>query len=103
MLNLYYHIVIKNVTMAKKVKQKSQKSLKKTLLSQVEVRLSESLVDLPKKISEKKFKKSVRKAGKILTRTLATKPVKVASKSETKKSMKNKPVVKQETVAEAVS
>ena len=76
--------------MAKKTKQKSQKSLKKTLRDQVESRLSESLKDLPKKISEKKFRKTLRKAGKILIGTLATKPVKVASKTESKKAGKKK-------------
>ena len=40
--------------MAKKIKQTSQKSLKKTLLSQIEGKLTESLKDYPKKISEKK-------------------------------------------------
>ena len=87
--------------MSKKNEQKSQKSLKKTLLTQVEARLSESLSDLPKNISEKKFRKSLQKAGKIITRSLATKPVKVTSKKELKKT-KKKPEINKEVKAEAV-
>ncbi len=41
--------------MAKKIKQKSQKSLKKTLRDQVETKLSESLKDLPKKTSDQEI------------------------------------------------
>jgi hypothetical protein len=84
--------------MGKKIKQESAKSSKKALLGLVETRLTESLVDLPKKISEKKFKKTILKAGKILTRSLATKPVKVTTKSELKKSKKKKPEAKVEAV-----
>ena len=89
--------------MAKKVKQKSQKSLKKDLQTQVETRITESLVDLPKKISGKKFKKTIEKAGKILTRLLATKPVKVTTKKELSKSKKKKPDAVSAAKTEAVS
>jgi hypothetical protein len=90
--------------MAKKVKSTSQKSLKKTLLKQIEVKLTESLIDFPKKISEKKYKKTIHKAGKLLTDSIALKPVKATSKNDKKKSGKKKPEVqeKQEAKTEAV-
>jgi hypothetical protein len=78
--------------MAKKVKQTSQKSIRKTLLSQIEGKLSETLKDFPKKLSEKKYKKKIHKAGKILAGSIAIKPVKVEVKEEkrSKKSVKTK-------------
>lgn len=87
--------------MAKKIKQTSQKSIKKNLLDQVENRITESLKDFSKKISDKKFRKTIHKAGKLLTRSLATKPVKAPLKI--KKTKKNKPESKQHASAEASS
>ncbi len=75
--------------MAKK-KKKVQKSLKKNLLKQVEGKLVESLVDFPKKFGEKKYKRTIHKAGKILTKSIAVKPIKSISKSEAKKSKEKK-------------
>ena len=93
--------------MAKKIKQTSQKSLKKTLLRQIEGKLTESLKDYPKKISEKKYKKTIRKAGKILTNLVALHPVKATSKNDKKKPDKKKteakPEAKAEVKTEAVS
>jgi hypothetical protein len=103
MLILDYQIVIKNFIMAKKIKQTSQKSLKKTLLVQIEGKLTETLMEFPKKFSEKKYRKTIRKAGKILTNSIALKPVKATSKSEIKKSKEKKPEVKTEVKTEAVS
>ncbi len=77
--------------MANKVKQDSLKSLRKTLLSKIEAKLSESLLEFPKKSNEKKYKKILHKAGKILTKSIAINPVKVASKDKPKKSKKIKP------------
>lgn len=85
--------------MAKKINQTSQKSLKKNLLTQIESRLTESLTDFPKKISEKKYRKTIHKAGKILTNSIALKPVKAASKTEIKKSKEKKPESKTEAVS----
>jgi len=89
--------------MAKKIKQTSQKSIRKTLLDQVESRLTESLMDFPKKISEKKFRKTIRKAGKILTHSLASKPISASVKTDQKKSKKKKTEVKPDTQIEAAS
>jgi len=89
--------------MAKKIKQTSQKSIRKNLFDQVESRLTESFIDFPKKISEKKFRKTIRKAGKILTHSLASKPVNASPKTDQKKSRKKKTEAKTDTQAEAVS
>src|SRR5664279_1132587 len=94
MVYSYYLIVTKNSIMAKKIKQTSQKSIRKTLLDQVESRLTESLMDFPKKISEKKFRKTIRKAGKILTHSLASKPVSTSAKTDQKKTKKKKTEIK---------
>jgi hypothetical protein len=86
--------------MAKKVKSTSQKSLKKTLLKQIEVKLTESLVEFPKKGSAKKYQKTIRKAGKLLTNSIALKPVKATSKNDKKKSGKKKKAVQEKPVVQ---
>jgi hypothetical protein len=81
--------------MSKKVKHSVVKSQKKALLLQVEAKLTESLIEFPKKLNDKKFKKVVRKAGKMITKSLVTKPVKeTALKSDLKKSKKEVQEVK---------
>jgi hypothetical protein len=70
--------------MAKKAKQHAQKSLRKTMLKEVQGKLAESLKEYHKKISEKKFQKKLRKAGKILTDSLAKENITVVPKKEPK-------------------
>jgi len=82
-----------------KTKKTNKKSLRKTLLKDVEGKLIESLKDYPKKIKEKKYKKRIHKAGKILTGSIALKPIKSISTSDLKKSKEQK----QEAKIEAVS
>ena len=82
--------------MAKKMKQNSLKSLKKSLLSTIEGKLSESLTEFPKKINEKKYKKVIHKAGKILTKSLVINPVKATDKKDQKKPKKKKTEIKTE-------
>jgi hypothetical protein len=85
--------------MAKKIKQNSLKSLKKSLLQKIEGKISESLTEFPKKINEKKYKRVIRKAGKILTKSLVINPVKATdNKKQPKKSRKQKPEIKTENV-----
>lgn len=84
--------------MAKKVKQHTQKSLKKTMLKEVQGKLAESLKEYHKKISEKKFKKKLRKAGKILTNSLAKESITVVPKKEPKQKKE-----KSATTSELVS
>ncbi|HEY2347982.1 MAG TPA: hypothetical protein VGH64_03150 [Puia sp.] len=85
--------------MAKKTKEQSIKSQKKSLLLKIEGKLSESLIEFPKKLNEKKYKRIIHKAGKILTKSLVINPV-IASeaRSEEKKSKKKKQEIKTETV-----
>jgi hypothetical protein len=52
--------------MAKKKKNESQKSGKKKLLKDIELRLQTSFADYRKDVSEKKFSRKIRQAGKIL-------------------------------------
>jgi len=85
--------------MAKKIKNTTQKSVKKELLGKIENKLIESLMDFPKKISEKKYRKTIHKAGKILTNTIALKPVKTTSKKDLKKSIEKNPEHKTEAVS----
>ena len=63
--------------MAKKVKQHKQKSLKKTMLKEIEGKLAETLKEYHKKVSEKKFSKTLRKAGRILSQTLAVEHISI--------------------------
>jgi hypothetical protein len=84
--------------MAKEVKQHKQKSLKKTILKDIEGKLAESLKEYHKKVSEKKFKKRLHKAGKILSESLTTKSITIVPK----KQAKQKKVVGDST-AESVS
>jgi len=74
--------------MAKKIKQTSLKSLKKSLLLKIEDKLSESLTEFPKKINEKKYKRVIRKAGKILTKSLVINPVKATDDKVKQKKTK---------------
>ena len=83
--------------MAKKMKQNSLKSLKKSLLLKIEGKLSESLTEFPKKINEKKYKRVIRKAGKLLTKSLVINPVKATdNKKEQKKPKKINTEIKTE-------
>ena len=61
--------------MAKKVKQHKQQSIRKTMLREIEGKLAESLKDYHKKVSEKKFSKKLRKAGKLLSQSLVVKNI----------------------------
>ncbi len=85
--------------MAKKIKKTPVKSPKKLMTSEIEGRISDTLKDFPKRASNKKYKKTIQKASKILVKTLDIKSEKLSSK---KKSIKtNKPVA--ETMSESIS
>jgi hypothetical protein len=89
--------------MSKKIRQDSVKSQKKFLLLKIEGRLSESLIEFPKKINEKKYKRVLHKAGKILTKSLVINPVKASdAKTEQKKSKKKKPDSKKESKTDSI-
>jgi hypothetical protein len=85
--------------MAKKSKQPSQKSVKKTLLVEIENKLSESLKGYYKKISDKKFEKEIRKAGKILSKHLTKDQITVVHKEKAKAPKKEKKSAEKEVVS----
>jgi hypothetical protein len=78
--------------MAKKNKQHSQKSIKKTLVKEIENKLADVVKDYHKKISDKKFTKEIRKVGKILSRSLAKEHITVVHKEKEKTPKKEKKV-----------
>jgi hypothetical protein len=82
--------------MAKKTKQPSQKSAKKKLLKEIEIKLADTVKGYHKKISEKKFEKDIRKAGKILSKSLTKEQITVAHKEKTKAPKKDKKVEEKE-------
>ena len=85
--------------MAKKSKQPSQKSVKKTLLVEIENKLTESLKGYYKKISDKKFEKEIRKAGKILSKHLTKDQITVVHKEKAKAPKKEKKSAEKEVVS----
>jgi hypothetical protein len=76
--------------MAKKQKHDSHKSIKKVLLKEIESKLSEVAKEYHKKISDKKFAKELRKAGKILSKSLAKEHITVVHKEKVKAPKKDK-------------
>jgi hypothetical protein len=85
--------------MAKKTKQPSQKDIKKTLLKEVENKISETLKGYYKKISDKKFEKEIRKAGKILVKHLTKEQITVVHKEKSKTPKKEKKVAEKEATS----
>ncbi len=85
--------------MAKKTKQPSQKDIKKTLLKEVENKLTETLKGYYKKISDKKFEKEIHKAGKILSKHLTKEQITVVHKEKTKAPKKEKKVAEKEVAS----
>ena len=82
--------------MAKKSKQPTQKSGKKSLLKNIENKLAEAVKDFHKKISDKKLEKKIHKAGKILSKSLTMKQIKVVHKEKVENSKKEKKVQERE-------
>lgn len=76
--------------MAKKNKQHSLKSVKKTLLKEIESKLTETVKGYHKKISNKKFDKQIHKAGKLLSKSLTKEQITVVHKEKTKAPKKYK-------------
>ncbi len=85
--------------MAKKSKQPTQKSVKKSLLSEIETKLADTFKGYYKKISDKKFEKELHKAGKILSKHLTKDQITVVHKEKTKSPKKEKKVEEKEVVS----
>jgi hypothetical protein len=86
--------------MAKKNKEKAPKSSKKSLLKDIENKLTETVKGFHKKTSEKKLEKQIRKAGKILAKSLTNKEhIKVVHKEKVKVPKKSKKVAEKEVAS----
>jgi aminoglycoside phosphotransferase family enzyme len=86
--------------MAKKNKEKSPKTSKKSLLKEIETKLAETVKGFHKKTSEKKLEKQIHKAGKILVKSLTNKDhIKVVHKEKIKLPKKSKKVAEKEVAS----
>jgi len=86
--------------MAKKTKEQSQKSSKKALLKEIEIKLADTVKDFHKKSSEKKLGRQIHKAGKILAKSLTNKEhIKVVHKEKVKAPKKDKKVAEKEVAS----
>jgi hypothetical protein len=84
--------------MAKKANKIKIKSPKKLLIVEIESKISDTLKDFPKRSKGKKYQKKIHKASRILVKTLAIRPVKVAPKKSSKKL--KKPVAATEVISQ---
>ncbi|HET7001019.1 MAG TPA: hypothetical protein VFI33_06910 [Puia sp.] len=86
--------------MGNKNKNRSPKSSKKLLLREIESKIAETVKGFHKKTSEKKLEKQIRRAGKLLAKSLTTKEqIKVVHKKKTKAPKKEKKVPEKEVVS----
>jgi hypothetical protein len=86
--------------MGKKNKDQFPKSSKKSLLKEIESRIAETVQGFHKKSSEKKLGKQIRKAGKLLAKSLSTKEhIKVVHKEKVKTPGKEKKVAEKEVAS----
>ncbi|HEY4967132.1 MAG TPA: hypothetical protein VII28_12070 [Puia sp.] len=85
--------------MKKEKKPKGKKSLKKSLLKEIENKISETVKSYNRKISAKKLDKQIRKAGKILVKSLTLEQIVVVHKGKNKPTKKEKKAPEQEVVA----
>jgi hypothetical protein len=85
--------------MAKKKKNQGKDSQKKSLLKEIENKLSETVKGFHRKTSTKKLDKQIHKAGKILVKSLTREQITVVHKEKPKEPKKNKKVVDKEVVS----
>jgi hypothetical protein len=86
--------------MAKKTKERSPKSSKKTLLKEIEAKLADTVKDFHKKSSEKKLGRQIHKAGKLLAKSLTNKEhIKVVHKEKVKAPKKDKKIAEKEVAS----
>jgi hypothetical protein len=76
--------------MAKKNAQQSKKLLKKTLLKEIEAKLTDTVKGYQQKISGKKLEKQIHKAGKILAKSLTREKITMVHKEKIKAQKKEK-------------
>jgi hypothetical protein len=86
--------------MGKNNKDQSPKKSKKSLLREIESKIAETVKGFHKKTSEKKLEKQIRRAGKLLAKSLTNKEhIKVVHKEKTKAPKKEKKVAEKEVAS----
>jgi hypothetical protein len=80
--------------------KKNKDLSKKSLLREIELKIAETIKGFHKKTSEKKLEKQIRRAGKLLAKSLTTKEhIKVVHKEKTKTPKKEKKVAEKEAAS----
>jgi hypothetical protein len=80
-----------------KNKDQSAKRSQKALIKEIESKIAETIKGFHKKTSEKKLEKQIRRAGKLLAKSLTRKKhIKVVHKEKTKAPKKEKKVAEKE-------
>ena len=86
--------------MGKNNKDQSPKTSKKSLLREIESKIAETVKGFQKKTSEKKLEKQIRRAGKLLAKSLTFKEhIKVVHKKKTGAPKKEKKVAEKEVAS----
>jgi hypothetical protein len=85
--------------MAKKANKIKIKSPKKLLILEIESKISDTLKDFPKRSKGKRYQSKIKKASRILVKTLAIKQVKVVPKKRSKKTSKSVTESKAEVIS----
>jgi hypothetical protein len=86
--------------MAKKSKDQSPKTSKKSLLRDIESKIAETVKGFHKKTSGKKLEKQIHRAGKLLAKSLTHKEhIKLVHKEKTKAPKKAKKVTEKEVAS----
>lgn len=86
--------------MGKKTKERSPKTSKKSLLREIESKIAETVKGFHKKTSEKRLERQIRRAGKLLAKSLTLKEhIKVVHKEKTKTPKKEKKVAEKEVAS----
>jgi len=86
--------------MGKNNKDQSPKKSKKSLLREIESKIAETVKGFHKKTSEKKLEKQIRRAGKLLAKSLTNKEhIKVVHKEKRKAPKKEKKVAEKEVAS----
>lgn len=90
--------------MSKKKNQQGKKSLKKSLVKEIENKLSETVKGYHRITSSKKLEKQIHKAGKLLAKSLTREQITVVHKGKNKPPKKDKKVEEKKVeVKEVVS
>jgi aminoglycoside phosphotransferase family enzyme len=86
--------------MGKNNKDQSPKSSKKALLKEIESKIAETVKGFHQTTSKKKLEKQIRRAGKLLAKSLTNKEhIKVVHKEKTKAPKKEKKVIEKEVAS----